>query len=182
MSKVRTALALSDLHLGRDGGYLYSKDPVFRDPEFQNNADALQTLLQSFGPQDELVLNGDILELSLAGHDDVYRHVKKFFDLLAEAGPYDRIVFIPGNHDHHYWRTLGEQVAIRGRISQGRNPPGSAEYPFCFVDQRFSSRDQQLPCGIMLADLGSQNRPPEIVVKYPHHLLRVPLDNSKEQC
>jgi hypothetical protein len=62
MSKVRTALALSDMHLGRDVGYLYSKDPDFNDPKFQNNADALLTFLQGFGPQDELILNGDILE------------------------------------------------------------------------------------------------------------------------
>ena len=60
MSTIKSAIALSDLHLGKDKGYLYSKDS-----KYKNNRDAVLDLLQSLGPQDELILAGDFLELSL---------------------------------------------------------------------------------------------------------------------
>ena len=176
MSRVKTIVAVSDLHLGRESGYLYSKNPTFK-----KNRDALLVLLQRLGRQDELILNGDFLELSLAGLDEVYNEAKTFFALLAETGPYEKIVFVPGNHDHHFWRHLGEMVYIDGKIDRGEDPPGHEQYPFCFVDERFSSKDPQLPCKIVLEALWPKRKPkPEFVVKYPHHLVRVPLAQGKE--
>ena len=176
MSKIKSAIALSDLHLGKDKGYLYSKDP-----KYKKNRDAVLTLLQSLGAQDELILVGDFLELSLSGHNEIYNEVKAFFTILAETGPYNRIIFIPGNHDHHFWRRLGEQVYINGKISQGQDPPDHEEYPFCFVDERFSSKDPKLPCKIILEELWPKKKPkPEFVIKYPHHLVKV-VDKDKEE-
>lgn len=176
MSKIKTAIALSDLHLGKDAGYLYSKNP-----KYEKNRDVVLDLLQSLGPQDELILVGDFLELSLAGHYEIYIEVKEFFTLLSDAGPYKKIVFIPGNHDHHFWRRLGEQIYINGKISQGQNPPNHDEYPFCFVDERFSSKDRNLPCKIILEELWPKKKPkPEFVVKYPHHLVKI-IDVNKEE-
>jgi hypothetical protein len=170
-------IALSDLHLGRDVSYLNS-----RDPKFKKNRAALLYLLKKLGPQDELVLAGDILELSLGGLDEVYADVREFFGLLAESPPCGRIVYIPGNHDHHFWRALGEQVHVVGRIARGLNPPGREEYPFCFVDERFSSRDPNLPCAISLDYLWPEDlAKPEIVVKYPHHLSKIYSENGKEK-
>jgi len=180
MSKIKSAIALSDTHLGRDIGYLYSKDPD--DHKFQKNRASLLDLLNRLGSQDELILNGDFLELSLAGLDEIYRDVKAFFTLLSDTGPYKRIVYIPGNHDHHFWRALAEQVHVNGKIGQGIDPPGHDKFPYCFVDERFSSQDPKLPCQIILADLWPKDKPaPEIIVKYPHHLARVALDNGSAQ-
>ncbi|MBN2030106.1 metallophosphoesterase [bacterium] len=169
MSTINSAIALSDLHLGKETGYLYSKHP-----EYRQNRTTVLDLLQSIGPQDELILAGDFLELSLAGHDAIYSEIKAFFSLIAETGPYKRIVFIPGNHDHHFWRRLGEQIYIDGKIRQGLDPPDHETYPFCFVDERFSSQDPNLPCKIILEELWPKEKPkPEFVVKYPHHLIKV---------
>ena len=180
MSDIKTAVALSDLHLGGDIGYLYSKDP--NDHKFQKNRKALLNLLNHLGPQDEVILNGDFLDLAMAGLDEIYRDVRAFFIILSETGPYKRIVFIPGNHDHHFWRALGEQVHVNGKIGQGEKLPGHDEYPYCFVDQRFSSQDPELTCQIILEDLWPKNKPvPEIVVKYPHHLAKVISDSEDEQ-
>jgi hypothetical protein len=174
MSKIRSAVALSDLHLGRDLSYLYSKHS-----SFHQNRNALLSLLKKLGPQDELILNGDFLELSLAGLDEIYREVREFFSLLTEAEVYKRIVYVPGNHDHHFWRALGEQVYINGRIDKGMSPPGNEEYPFCFVDERFSSQDPNLLCQILLANLWPKDKlEPEIIVKYPHHLAKVFSNNG----
>ncbi|MFZ0389241.1 MAG: hypothetical protein WAN36_02195, partial [Calditrichia bacterium] len=93
MSRVTKAIILSDQHLGRDVCYLNSTTAAFA-----KNSEVLLQLLKSAGPQDELILNGDLLELSLAGLDEVYRDLRAFFKILAQAGPYKRIVYIPGNH------------------------------------------------------------------------------------
>ena len=96
MSRIRSAIVLSDLHLGREMSYLYTKDE-----RFKKNSLALQGLLSELGPQDEVILLGDFLELAIGSLDEVYQDAREFFSLLAETGPYERIVFIPGNHDHH---------------------------------------------------------------------------------
>jgi UDP-2,3-diacylglucosamine pyrophosphatase LpxH len=177
MSRTRTLIALSDLHLGRDVSYLNS-----RNPSYKKNRSALSSILKELGPQDELILAGDVLELSLGGLDEVYADLREFFGLLAESSQYQRIIYVPGNHDHHFWRALGEQVHIDGRLAKGMNPPGSEEYPFCFVDERFSSLDPSLPCAISIISLWPKHmEPPEIVVKYPHHLSTVRSENAEER-
>ncbi|MFZ0391350.1 MAG: hypothetical protein WAN36_12905, partial [Calditrichia bacterium] len=81
---------------------------------------------------------------------------------------------IPGNHDHHFWQDLAEQVAVNGQIKKGGLPPGCNEFPFHFVDRRFSSGDQDLAPEILLSYFWPEDsNPPEFVVKYPHHLLQV---------
>lgn len=179
MSKIKNAVALSDIHLGMDIGYLYAKEP--NNPKYVKNRAALLDLLKSLGPQEELILNGDVLDLSLAGHDEIIRDLKALFALISETGPYERIVYIPGNHDHHFWRELGEEVYIDGKISQGQEPPGHKIYPYCFVDERFSCIDPNLPCKIVLTYLWPKDKPmPEIAVKYPHHLAKITSSDGKE--
>ena len=120
MSEIKKAVALSDLHLGRDLSYLYSKHS-----EYASNRKSLSEVLGKIvnpdknGAIDELIIIGDFLELSLAGHDEVYNDVKYFFQLISEAARFKRIVYIPGNHDHHFWRALGEQVIFFTPILRG---------------------------------------------------------------
>lgn len=176
MSKINSAISFSDLHLGREFSYLNSKMP-----QFQKNKNALVELLQKLGPKDEIIINGDFLEYSFASFDVVFREVKEFFTLLADGGQYKKIVYIPGNHDHHFWRILGEQVHVYGKLIRGIDPPNYEKYPSCFVDERFSSADPNLPCEIVLEHLWpNNNSKPEIVVKYPHHLVRIKSDGNKE--
>jgi hypothetical protein len=177
MRKLKTVVAMSDLHLGRDLGYLYSQDP-----RFQSNRAALLELLTEIGPQDELILNGDLLDLSMAGLDRAYRDLKEFFCLLSQSPGFKRIVYIPGNHDHHFWRELAEHACVNGQIAQGVFPPSNLEYPSFFVDKCFSSFDPNLPCGIILSELWPKGKPAaEIVVKYPHHLIDILTDKGQSR-
>ncbi|MBN1348263.1 metallophosphoesterase [candidate division KSB1 bacterium] len=174
MSTIKTAIAVSDLHLGVPDSYLHSKDA-----NYSKNMAAVRKLLQKLGPQDEFILNGDFLDLAVGSLDLVYADAKQFFKLLSESGPYKRIVFIPGNHDHHYWRALGEKACIDGRLSQDQLPPGHFEYSCRFVDARYSSKDSELPFRLLLSYAWpNETKMPEIVVKYPHHLVKVDLGNN----
>jgi UDP-2,3-diacylglucosamine pyrophosphatase LpxH len=177
MRKVKAVLAMSDLHLGRDLGYLYSQDP-----RYQSNRRAFLELLTELGPQDELVLNGDLLELSQAGLDQVYGELKEFFALLSQSPGFKRIVYVPGNHDHHFWRELAEHVCVNGQIANGMFPPSNLDYPSFFVDKHFSSADPNLPSRIVLSELWPKDKPAvEIVVKYPHHLINVLTHGGKSR-
>jgi len=178
MKEINSAIALSDLHLGNNESYLYSGND-----NYQKNKEALFKLLKELGRHNELILNGDILELSLAGHDEAYHDLELFFELLSELDLYERIVFIPGNHDHHFWRFLGEQVHINGKIRKDVDPPGDFQYPCCFVNEQFSSNNEKLPCEIILCELwhenGNVNGKPEFIVKYPHHVVSIGSGNGK---
>ncbi|MBN2415018.1 metallophosphoesterase [bacterium] len=169
MSRVKSAIAMSDIHLGIPDCYLHSKNSTY-----EKNAEQLLATLNELGPRDELIINGDFLDLVLAGHDAVYEDVRAFFALIAEAGPYKRIIYIPGNHDHHFWTSLVEFMNVNGSLRRGETPPNNLFYPYCFVDARFSSEDPTLAYDIPLTNCWPKNKPrPEIVVKYPHHLVIV---------
>jgi UDP-2,3-diacylglucosamine pyrophosphatase LpxH len=179
MKTVRSAIVMSDLHLGRDLSYLYSKD---NKSAFKKNKQALQELLKQVGRPDELILNGDFLELSLAGHDIIYDNVKDFFLIIAEIWVPKRIVFIPGNHDHHYWRQLIEQIFISDRINRGEKLPSQNNFIYSFVDQRFSSNDPLIADRILLPALWPPDlKMPEFVIKYPHHLIRSDLNSGEKK-
>jgi len=178
MSTVQSAIAISDLHLGTSASYLH-----VQRKEYTHNRQALLKLLNLQGPQEELIINGDFLDLVLGGYDDVYRDVRAFFELIAESGPYRRIVYIPGNHDHHFWRSLVEIMSINGSIRKSQAPPSSETFPNCFVDARFSSFDAELAYDIPLVHFWPVGKlRPEIVVKYPHHLIRIPKNSGDESC
>lgn len=178
MSDINSAIALSDLHLGNEQSYLHSKSSGYED-----NIAAFLELLAKLGPYDQLILNGDILELALAAHNEICTDVKEFFSLLAAIDLYKTIVFIPGNHDHHFWRELGEEVYINGCIRQGQDPPNNDTFPCYFVDKRFSSADSTPSCQILLCSLWPNNgtKCPEMVVKYPHHLTKIDSGNGAAQ-
>lgn len=57
-----------------------------------------------------LILNGDILELALSTTGTAGAVFARFIELLMrpEPGLFDRIVYIPGNHDHHVWELARE--------------------------------------------------------------------------
>jgi metallophosphoesterase superfamily enzyme len=169
MGKIARAIVMSDVHLGEEDGYLFSKSPGY-----EANRRAVAEVLDANKDFDELVLNGDILELAMAGLDVVYSELKLFFRLLAERGNIKRIVFLPGNHDHHLWRTLGEMIHVHGRLVKGETPPAHGDYSSGFVNQRFSSLDPDHAPYIVFPHLWPADaEAPEFIVKYPHHLLKI---------
>ncbi|MBN1782864.1 metallophosphoesterase [bacterium] len=178
MRVLNTVIAISDLHLGKPESYLHIENPAF-----DANRQAVLDMLHRLGPQDALVINGDLMELSLAGWDKVYADVKAFFQILAESEAVTKIIYVPGNHDHHFWRMMVEQTNITGRMLKGGAPPSNDMYPYLFVDVRFSTHETHEPCELILPHLWPESHEcPEIIVKYPHHLFAVPDGNGELSC
>jgi hypothetical protein len=110
MMKKLKAVAISDLHLGEPEGMLYY---IHKDPK-SNLIKATVNKIAELSKGDsnfedgveELILIGDIVELSEAMASEAYENARAFFDALLNKVNIEKIVYIPGNHDHNFWVTL----------------------------------------------------------------------------
>lgn len=126
MSEIRY-VCLSDLHFGAENSLLthiefgtdgegnrtVTVDPTQPSKTLRLFTDCLADLIGSDVPQGSrphLVLNGDILELALAEDQVAGMAFEHFVELtMKERALFDKIYFVPGNHDHHLWETAREK-------------------------------------------------------------------------
>jgi len=87
---VAKTVVLSDLHLGSSGRIDLLRGPEFREP-----------LWAALEGADEVVLLGDAVELRDLPLAAAIETARPFFDELADVIGDARLVFVPGNHDHH---------------------------------------------------------------------------------
>lgn len=131
-------VALSDLHLGEDSSAAnpllslavpsFLRDhPEFKKPPFNTIPGRLNTMLRDvarrYGGISDLVLLGDIIDLSLATYRDCALQAREFLRQLLEGLLPGALVWVPGNHDHHIWVQVQEieyiaQPLIRGELPQ----------------------------------------------------------------
>jgi len=102
-------LILSDLHLGDTECLLYNNAYDIIDLTIEKIAKiAKSTDNNPFLKR--LVLAGDIPDLSQADTNVAYAHTKCFLKRLLDRVQCEEIVYIPGNHDHHFWVELIERI------------------------------------------------------------------------
>ena len=87
-------LIVSDLHFG-------SGD------ELLTSAAALERIEPELAWADELVVNGDLLELVFASLEDAVAAARPFLALAARH--VGRVHYVPGNHDHHLVSLAGDE-------------------------------------------------------------------------
>ena len=90
---------VSDLHLGDPRSIL--DDDAGRQVFLGAIRNAVQT-----GGVKTLVLDGDVLELSLASETSAYDAARPLFAGLAQIQGLDRVVVVVGNHDHRLWEQI----------------------------------------------------------------------------
>ena len=118
-------VCLSDLHLGAELSLLTSLMPGTPpgrpkvDPtqpslvlvELMKCLRYLISLNQDKSRKPTLILLGDILELALANDNVAAMVFERFLELaVKENGEllFDKVYYIPGNHDHHLWESARE--------------------------------------------------------------------------
>lgn len=97
--RTNTIAAISDLHLGDPRSIL--ADEAGREVFFA----ALEHAVEEGGVR-TLVLNGDVLELSLASEESAYAVARPFFERLAKVRKLKKVVLVVGNHDHRLYEDL----------------------------------------------------------------------------
>jgi Calcineurin-like phosphoesterase len=109
-------LVTSDLHLGAANSILTSLTtdnkktlPNKASGVVTEYAKCLKVLAGDSHPM--LILNGDVLELALAGTNEALMTFRRFIEELCEDGwPFaDKVYYLPGNHDHHMWNVAREK-------------------------------------------------------------------------
>src|SRR6266496_2199024 len=114
-------ICVSDLHLGAENSLLtqLGSAPGEVDPSRPSEvlvefASCLRELVRHNESlvKPTLILNGDALELALAQDNVALMAFERFLELMfpinGEALVAPKIIFNPGNHDHHLWETARE--------------------------------------------------------------------------
>ncbi len=113
-------VCLSDMHLGEEDSLLTNLKVA--SPELDHTApspvmEQLVKCLRALVLENEdktrkptLILNGDILEMALATENQAAVCFDRFIELIMPQGNelFEKIIFIPGNHDHHLWESARE--------------------------------------------------------------------------
>jgi hypothetical protein len=134
-------VCLSDLHLGEQHGLLTGVDREGNVDPLVGSVAVLEKLVlcfqELFGAQQTkptLILLGDALELALTTDNVACMAFERFVHLtLVEGRLFDRIVYVPGNHDHHLWESARETQYVDkylgGVAKAGVNAGGGNDSP-----------------------------------------------------
>lgn len=120
IKKVNKIIVISDVHLGEEGCLFNDKNILH---EFKNKISSETRM----GTVDELIILGDLFDLSLASQEKVYEKAGEFFKEIKEIEHLNNIVFVPGNHDHHIWTSIIEDDQIIRKIKNGTLPEKSLQ-------------------------------------------------------
>jgi predicted phosphodiesterase len=156
MTKLKLkALALSDLHLGEPETLLYDNEENILDiaiDKIKELSQAQQNPNFDSGIE-ELILLGDIVDLSEAIDRKAYENTKNFLKHLLEKVTIDKIIYVPGNHDHHLWvkilyetqgnceieipklpHSVSDPPSFVKNCLPSQHPPVEVHYPFYVLD------------------------------------------------
>lgn len=134
-------VAISDLHLGEESSALnpllreavppiLQDDDAFKNPPQNPTPYELNMLLHKIaweaGGIAEVVLVGDVFDLTLAAYSDCILQAREFFRLMFTGLSPAAVVWVPGNHDHHIWLQVCEEEYIKGPLLNRKLP---CDYP-----------------------------------------------------
>jgi len=83
------------------------------------------------GPKPVLILNGDILEFALARTNTAFMVFMRFLQQTMQQGDelFERIILIPGNHDHHIWEVARETQYVENYLP-GKTADSLLDVPY----------------------------------------------------
>jgi UDP-2,3-diacylglucosamine pyrophosphatase LpxH len=134
-------VCLSDLHLGEEDSLLThvppeqtEADPTSSSPVLLELAACLKSLILSNPDQTSkptLILNGDILELALTTDNLAVMAFERFLEGVMPPGGelFGKIIYIPGNHDHHLWESARETQYVLNYLA-GTKPKDKLKIPW----------------------------------------------------
>lgn len=147
-------ICVSDLHLGEPEGLLYNKNnfniinlTINKIKEFVASYNKPYTIKQ-------LILNGDIVDIALSKTKEYKENAYEFFGKLFNRINVEKIIFIPGNHDHHIWVETVEHYYKKNYEDAKK----------CSI---INDKD-----GILKQHFVPENYKGKITIAYPHYLYK----------
>ncbi|MHC4478933.1 MAG: hypothetical protein ACYTEL_25170, partial [Planctomycetota bacterium] len=78
-----------------------------------NYLHAIKFELNKGKPIPYLILNGDILELATSTYPISTTYFRLFLTELAKRELFDRLIYLPGNHDHGLWSLIRDTHFVK---------------------------------------------------------------------
>jgi hypothetical protein len=183
-------VCLSDLHLGEPDSILTPPDssdsnvnPSTADSLLEQLVICLEDLLADnhSNTRPTLILNGDALELAFGTFNQALSNFEHLAGLLLERELFEKLIYIPGNHDHHIWEIAREtQYAnvVAGHVHPDELPP---------LRHVTSLREREAVPAYLLNKIIERIHPPhgssdsehEVLVVYPNLAI---LDGVRDRC
>ncbi|HEY0006993.1 MAG TPA: metallophosphoesterase [Pyrinomonadaceae bacterium] len=123
-------VCLSDMHLGAQNSLLTNLTPNNKNSDSSVASPVLEGLVACLrelisqntdAEKPTLILGGDILELALTTDNQAAMAFERFVELIWPADGdhlFEKVLYIPGNHDHHLWETARETQYVNYLKSQ----------------------------------------------------------------
>ncbi|WP_088287106.1 metallophosphoesterase [Ideonella sp. A 288] len=184
-------VCLSDLHLGADYSLFTRMDEdghtSLRLPS--RSLEALGAALRPYvaslsgAEPPTLILLGDMLDMGLSPMGDVARAWQRFVEVMfpADQPPVfsPQVICVPGNHDHHLWRSAQDQEFLERVLKADESPK-----PLDLIHTTKLFAPLEIECDLMTKVMRSQPGLAEATVRvaYPNLGLRVPGEGGRERC
>ncbi len=186
-------VCLSDMHLGEEDSLFTNLENGGTNIDFGSASPVMEHIVECFktliagndsGKKPTLILNGDILEMALATTNEAAMVFDHFIKLVMpeNAELFEKIIYIPGNHDHHLWETARE-VQYADYIKRKTVPCQKLERPWHTTEMFFDKNTPRVS-SYFLTNLVQRyehlkNRKFKIHVAYPNFGLT---DENREKC
>ena len=170
-------VCLSDTHFGEPASLLSQHgSDAFRADVLTALVDFLRDIVsdQDDAERPCLILNGDIVDLAFSSLDVALEGFQRLVQLIADGdGPplFSKIIYIPGNHDHHLWEMSRESLYVNALLAEhGDQPVRHAEHATGILE------DNAIPSYLFnkagARAVRDKARAPEVVVSYPNLALQ----------
>lgn len=173
-------ICLSDMHLGEEDSILTNiEDASTVDPAQPSQVmirlvECLKQLISdnSTSNKPTLILNGDILELALSKTNTALMVFERFIEqiLSPENMLFEKIIYIPGNHDHHVWE-LARETQYLNHISKNlTTPPKPLPDPWHTTNMFIENDPDPVPSHLLSAPLHRHHhlKSYQIDIAYPN--------------
>jgi hypothetical protein len=125
-------VSMSDLHLGEEDSVLTNLSLGKPAPQpngpgqcmlaLVNYLHAIKGQLNQGKPIPFLILNGDILDLAISTYPISTTYFRLFLTELAKRKLFDRLIYLPGNHDHGLWSLIRDTHFVNSLSKQSESP------------------------------------------------------------
>ena len=130
---------LTNLAVGKKQGLTASPGPIVES--LVNFLHAVKRRVNEDRRIPFLVLNGDILELATRTIPFSTAFYRLFLEAVGSRKLFDRVVYIPGNHDHGLWTLM---VNSNFAESVGKNSPARGSWEYAPVTSLSTARDSHV--------------------------------------
>lgn len=196
------AICISDFHIGERYGGI-TDDPGHPDRYIQLDAsdssspfvrkEFMDFLLSCKGLKDRhgkikyLIILGDMWDLAMNNQESSFALSSVFFRQLKELKKglgirelFENVIYVPGNHDHHFWKMLQERYWVTQRLEQGNAPLEMPRVAGLTIDAdtgaiqaaQTPTGENRIPQHNLASSLLGLDRDTPVYVAYPHIFLK----------